>query len=645
MNIRGVLLILLCMCGFFSHHALAQVIDVPEEREDDRKDRIGSGILDDTTKQVYGPTTTRYIYEENIKYNNREYFFIDTSVVNLHRYQFIAQEQNFYQDLGNIGTAINPIYPQIPDQIGATSGFNIYDLYFMGPETVKYYDTQSPYSDFSIIWGGQGRAVTRATYTRNIDERSNIGFDYRGIFIDKQIQRTGRGDRHAEGIHYRFFGNYRTKDGRYTALGNFIRNRHTVDEYGGISLEGEEEDELDVYFDDQRQVILSDAETHELRTNYHLYHQFKLKEFVQVYHSFDRYKQQNDFDAQPDTTSGVFELILLDSTQTNDRSKMTYNQHEVGLKGDIGKTFYSFYYKIRNVDFDYRYLLSSTLPFKTDYVENYAGFNLRFGNDSVSYISASGEYMLGGEYKLGGEIRNSWFFAKLTSAQNRPSYIQRAYLGNHEVWVNDFDLPISSSLTTGLNLRLGPLTLQPSAEYNLLSNYIYFKEFDVPERQQSVFPVQTSADINILKGQLDLSLDFLKVFNLSTNVVYTNVSGGSAEAVSVPEIFANAQLSYYDILFEGNLEWQVGVDAHMKSAYFAQGYDPTIMQFYIQDDFEVPSFPVVDFFVNAKISRVRFFFKYNNAFQAIEGTGYFLTPRYPAQAPIFDFGFTWPFYD
>lgn len=640
-NFRRIIVVAISLS--FAGNGFAQ-IQVPDQQEEDRKDRIGSGILDDTTTQIYGPTTTRYTYESNVKFNNQQYWFIDTSVVNMHRYQFMAQENNFYQDLGNIGTAAAPIYPQIPDQIGATSGFNVYDLYYSGPETVKYYDTQSPYSDFTVIWGGQGRAVTEATYTRNIDVRSNVGFDYRGIFIDKQIQRSGRGDRHAEGIYYRAFAKYRTKNGRYAIMGNFSRNNHTVDEYGGILTTGEEIGN-DVYFEDTRQPRLTGAESAELRTNYHLYHQFKLKEFIQLYHSFDRYKQQNDFTAQPETTSGVFDVILLDSAQTNDRSKIVYNLNEVGMKGDIGKTFYNFYYKLRKVDFDYRYLSSGTLNFETDYLENYAGFNLRFGNDSVSYISAYGEYMLGGEYKLGGEIRNSWFYARLASSQNRPSYIQRAYLGNHDAWENDFDLPISSSLSSGIRVNIGPLTLMPSAEYNLFSNYIYFRKFDVEEGEQAVLPTQASADISLLKAQLGLSLDFLKVFNINANVIYANVAGGSSEAVSVPELFGNAQLSYHDILFDGNLEWQVGVDAHVKTAYYAQGYDPVIMQFYVQDDFEVPFFPVVDAFINAKISRVRFFFKYNNFLQAFRQNGYFLTPYYPAQAPIFDFGFTWPFYD
>lgn len=635
-RVAAIIFLLLCL----SRVGLSQ-IEVPEE---DRQDRIGSGIVDDTTKQIYGPTTTQFTYERNIKYNNRQYWNIDTSVVDLHRYQFIAQTNNFYQDLGNIGTAMAPIYPQVPDQIGATTGFDLYDPYYIGPDQLKIYDTKSPYSRFGIVWGGRGRSVTEATYTRNIDERSNIGFDFRGLFIDKQIQRTGRGDRHAEGIYYTGFGNYSTRDGRYLALGSFIRNRQKVNEYGGILTQGDEVGN-DVFFDEERQVILTNTETDELRTNFHLYHQYKLNDFIQLYHSFDRYKQQNDFLDKKDTTIGFFDFLEVDSAEVKDRSKLIHRMHEIGLKGDIGKTFYNFYYKARTLDFKYKYLLEDTLDFETDYVENYAGFNLRFGNDSVSYISASGEYMLGGEYRLSAEIRNRWFYAQAVSAKYLPAYIQRAYRGNYDVWENNFDSPISSSLRSGLIFRLGPVTLMPSAEYSLLTNYIYFKKFNVPDTVQSVLPTQTSGDINIAKAQLDLSVDFLRRFNFNTKIIYTDVSGGSADAVRVPQIFANGQISYANIFFEGNLELQTGIDMHMKTAYYAQGYDPAIMQFYVQDDFQVPFFPVMDIFFNAKINRGKFFIKYNNFLQLFRENGYFLTPYYPAQKNILDFGFYWAFYD
>ena len=210
--------------------AFAQIPNLGEEEQEERR---GSSILDDSTKQVYGPTTSSYTFLPNIKYNKPHYWHIDTAILDWHRFQFPLQFNNTYQDLGNIGTAMSPIFPVAPSVIGASPGFSLYDIYATHSDEVKYYDTKSPYSRFKIIWGGQGRSVTEASYTRNINPRSNFFFDYKGLFIDKQIGRSGRGDRNVQGINYSFGGNFGTKDGRYQAYGNFRRNNHSVDDYGG----------------------------------------------------------------------------------------------------------------------------------------------------------------------------------------------------------------------------------------------------------------------------------------------------------------------------------------------------------------------------------------------------------------------------
>ncbi|MEM6525127.1 MAG: putative porin, partial [Bacteroidota bacterium] len=192
---------------------LAQIPDLG--REEAPQQRRGSSILDDSTKQVYGPSTTKYTFLQNIKYNIPVLWSVDTSIINWHQtqFQYVSKYKNKYVDLGNIGTAMHSIYPLETVVIGASSGFTLFDPYSYNPSEIKYYRTLSPYSRFKIIWGGEGRSRTEASYTRNINERSNFFFDYRGLFIDKQIGRTGRGDRNAQGINYMFGGNYGSKNG------------------------------------------------------------------------------------------------------------------------------------------------------------------------------------------------------------------------------------------------------------------------------------------------------------------------------------------------------------------------------------------------------------------------------------------------
>ena len=615
-----------------------------EEREASR-----SSIVDDSTKQVYGPFTTQYTLEENIKYNKEKWYYLDTLAEDFHKYQFIAKTNNTYQNLGNIGTAFSPIFPQAPDVIGARLGFKIYDYYFQDPEKIRIYDTKSPYSKFGFVWGGKGRSVTDVAYTRNIDSRSNFGFDYRGLFIDKQVDRLRRGDRNVLGTHYNLHGNYSTKNKRYFVTANFSRNRHKVSEYGGILFQ--EGGSIRQYYTETRSGSLSEAETQELRTNYHLYQQYKLNDQIQFYHSHDRFKQLNDFintsSNGVETDSAYFGFVEIDSLPVMDRSKLISRQHEVGIKGDIGKTFYSFYYRGREVNLDFKYIDEGELEYGTYYMENYGGFSLRFGNDSISYIGVSGEYLSGENYKLNSEIRNSWFYAKGSSSRYLPTYVQRAYLSRHNNWNNNFESTINTKVTGGLDFKYKGIKLNPEVSYNLITDYVYFTKA-VSTQSDTVFtvqPFQTTGDISIINSKVRASVDFLKHFYLSGEFIYSNVSGGSADAIQLPETIVNAQLAYKNVFYDGNLQFIFGVDFHQRKAYYANGYDVASMQYYVQTDEKVNSFPLIDIFMDIRINRGRAFLKVNNIKQKFDGIGYLITPGYPGQGTILDFGIDWILFD
>lgn len=611
-----------------------------EERE--RRPQ-GSSIVDDTTQQVYGPTTALKTKEKFIKENTERWDVPDTSVTNFHRYEFTAQNENTFQHLGNIATATAPIYPQMPEVIGARLGFDTFDEYFQDPEDIDIYNTLSPYSKFGIIWGGQGRSVTRAAYTRNIDARSNFGFNYRGLFIDKQVERERRGDRNVSGTYYNFHGNYATKNGRYRALGNFSRHYHTLYDYGGILPE---DFRFIGFFEENRQGNLIDVENNELRTHYHLYHQYRFSERWQLYHTYDRSKQWNEFGNSEETNDDFFGPVVPDSVSVGNRSKMIYKQHEVGLKGDMGDMYYRIYYRGREVNMDYRYIDEGGLDFGTYFVENYGGFHLRFDDDSLSHISVAGEYLSGGNYKLEAEWNNRRFYLKGIGSRYWPTYVQRAYLGRHNSWQNEY-APISDAkLETGLDVNYGPLSLRPGASYRLLSNYVYFRRAgaDAPP-VRDVTPEQESENITMITFDGTLVLRFLRNFTLTGRLIYTEVSGGGARAINVPEVLTNVQLAYGNTFYDGNLKLQAGVDFHQKSDYFANAYDPSTRQFYVQDVFSVYAFPVLDVFLNVKINRGRAFLKINNLYQLFRETGYFLTPYYPAQDTILDFGIDWALFD
>ena len=132
---------------------------------------------------------------------------------------------------------------------------------------------------------------------------------------------------------------------------------------------------------------------------------------------------------------------------------------------------------------------------------------------------------------------------------------------------------------------------------------------------------------------------------LDTQTIYTTFLQNDDNAIRIPPLFVNAQLAYDNIFFGGNLDLHAGFDFHWQSSYTADAYDLVTQQFYRQDQFTVPDFPILDVFVNAKIRRSRIFFKFGNLVQMFTNEGYLATPYYPGQRNAFDFGFDWSFYD
>ena len=639
--------------------ANAQVNPIPGQQEEEQapkpvEPKIRDGkILDDSTKQIYGPTTTKFTLEKYIRYNlprqhEPQFYTIDTLVENFHHFNFLNSAENMYQNLGNIGTAAFPIFFQVPDIIGNHGGFHSYDLYFTGPEDIRYYDSKSPFSQLDVVLGGSGRATTEVKYSRNIKPHWNIGFDYRGLFIDKQISRVGRGDRNVESIAYDIYTRYKYKE-QYELLANFSRNSHDVNESGGVFLSLNEGQAItdELFFEENISPRLVDANSKELRTNYHLFHQYTPTNLVQVYHSLDRYRQVNTFKVNGLTSTAVVADVnflpdaLIDEDTTRDRTIYRVLENEIGVKGDIGPSFYNFYYKARQVQVQHKHLEDDA--FGLDEFESYGGFNIRLQKDSSLYIAGFGEVLASGggigegAYKVGGEIHSKWFEGRLQRVVSLPNHITQSFSGNHYAWENNFDAISSNELYGKANLDLGSFIFQPFASAKSVSNFVYF--------DQQVNPAQESGSFEVLSTGFDARFTFFKRVTLKGKLLFTNVSGDGADKYRVPDIFSNAQLFYENILFDGNLQLQVGLDGHWKSTYKANAYDPVIQQFYLQDDIDVNSFPIVDFFANLKINRGRLFIKYHNLFQLSQGFGYLPTPFYPGLSNTLDFGFMWAFYD
>jgi hypothetical protein len=610
----------------------------------DESRRSGSRVVDDTTKQVYGPKTSKYYYEKDVFLNRITYQPIDTSIRNFHLFNYVQWHNNIYQDLGNIGTSIVPMFYQVPNVIGITSGFNSYNLYW-DDEQIRYFDTKSPYSNIRATLGGKGRSATRITFSRNITPQWNFGFTYRPLLIDKQIQRSGKGDRHVRATYYDIYTSYQTPDSSYRVMFNFRRNKHEVAEYGGVydSADGFEYKD---YFFINAQPNLQDASSRELRMNAHLFHQYEVGRALQVYHIFDRYRQGNQF-LDGSTTNDYYDHYEFVNDSTWDKVKFKSVRNEVGIKGNLLKLFYNGYYAIRDYTFTNNNI--DTLGTQVSGTESYIGGRMSLHLDLIGEVAGWVEVQQNGNFRIEGEIKSKWFEAYVKQVQYAPALLLQRYRGTHDNWTNDFSNLNATQVNGFLHYDSKVLKVSPGLTFTRLGNYIFFKE-DTVTTGQRVLPMQSSGQQVIFSPEFKFSLTFLRHVNLSSQIIYTKLLDNPDDAIQLPDLFINAQLSYSNIFFNGNFDMHGGVDVHYQSSYYPLGYDVPVQQFYVQEQItgaslRSPAFPIVDIFLNARIKRGRIFFKYHNLIQAFTQQGYMPTPAYPGQRNIIDFGFDWSFYD
>jgi len=613
-----------------------------------QQSRRGSSIVNDSTRNIYGPTTTRWTTEREMFTAKTNFRPLDTTINNYHRWTYVQKSANFYHDLGNNGTALNPIFPVLPATIGATPGFNAFAPYW-NSEELKLYDTKSPYTRMYIVWGGQGRAATRIEYSRNIKPKWNVTFNYRPILTDKQILRQGRADRNVASHYYDFYTHYTTKDDRYKVVASYQRIRHRVIENGGITYATFNPEAFDFAdFFDTVNPYLTQASSYEQHNKLHLFHQFNIKK-VQAYHIADFETQVNwyrdDLTAEP---VDYYDKPLIDTTRVLDSTRFRTFQNQIGIKGQIGKNnnlFYNGWLKFRKYDLYNKYMRTDTLAQPGHAVEKYIGGEIQYALDSIQHITGLIEVLDGGYSRIESTGHMRWFDFTAIHRISKPTMLQSSYAGHFDLWNNNFKSVESLYLSAFPRVQLGPVLFAPGLTYTSFSNYIYYTKGTFPNTTQTVLPVQTESPVSYATPQVSMDVRFLKKMHLRPQVLYTKVLSDSEDVLRIPELFVNGQLAFEGYLFKNAMQVQIGVDVHWHSSYKPMGYDPATQTFFNQDTMKPPSYMLADVFLNGKIKRGRFFVKYHNLVQRFTGVGYMPTPFYRGVPSILDFGFEMMLFD
>lgn len=537
-------------------------------------------------------------------------------------------------------------------------GYKAKHMSYIEANDVKYYSVATPLTELyykSVMEQGQN---VDALITLNTSKNFNFSVAFKGLrslgkYIN-QLSSTG---------NFRFTASYNTKDNRYGFNFHFTGQDLLNGENGGLTQPEYFEDNDPLYENRPRlQVFLIDA-----------------KSFLKGKRVFiDQLFRINSKDHQNN---------LLIANQLNYEHKVfEYNQATVSSTiGITGSAFNRFgaasvnsnindqtiYDKLYNkIGAVYENKAIGKFQF---FVENYifksfTGIDKTIGNTMIPGQLQAVINTLGGQYdyrknKFNGTIvlsnsistqplRNldakltytinpknnlSFQYQNISKSPNNNYILNQSSYENYN-WYNSFKNEKINSLTINACTQW----VNASLQITNLNDHLFFQDTKNQVNQQLVTPQQYSGSINYVSFKIAREFKYKK-WGLDNTFLYQKVAQNDI-ILNVPQITLRHSLYYSDYVFKRAMFLQTGITVNYFSKYYANDYNPILGEFFVQKDKQIGDFPMLDFFVNARVKQTRIFLKAEHFNSGMSGNKFYSAPNLPFHDFMIRFGLVWNFF-
>ncbi len=473
----------------------------------------------------------------------------------------------------------------------------------------------------------------------------------------------------AQSGNFRATANYVTQNGRYRFMAHVAAQNIRGQENGGLLNPEEQFESEDPEFQDRsRMDIRFNNVQNELNgKRYYLDHQFRLlgqgadsipaMGNLYLSHRFAYETKWFQF-TQNNNTNTYFGDLLFTPVKDQAYLKTFYNRFGTGLENRwLGRLegFVTIY--------DYTYFFNSLLVTDSGTIPNQlsgqelvtgASWNMNFGE-----LQLEAEGGLG----LGGMLTDSYLDARLTlplgssfdltagihHSARKPDFnfllYQSDYLNynwdNSGVFENE---QVQSLFGTVRSDLLGTL----SAQLSSTDNYSYFTstatgdQIAAGEEQAFVRPFQESARINHLRVKYEKEFRLGK-WALYNTLLYQEVDQEGA-VLNLPRLVTRNTLYFSSDVFDKAMFLQTGITFKYFTEYYMDAYNPLLGDFYVQDREEFGGFPMLDFFINARVRQTRIYLKAEHFNSSFTGNSFYSAPNYPYRDFVIRFGLVWNFF-
>ncbi len=562
----------------------------------------------------------------------------------IYRLNYILKDDISLLPFQNMGLGFNLLDASIltshtilPGFVAAEKNFNEWKK-----EEIPFYNVPTAYSDLFYLNGiGQGQML-RAFITSNITPGLNFLIGYKGI------SSLGLYKNSATSLGRFFFSlNYRSKNKKYESKIFFVSHDLKNEENGGIKNPMQFESGDPAFYDRSRMEV--NIDNAEIRTfdkqfywnqSYFIFNRQNLSVENELYVNNKKYifdqSLPSDF-IGPSFTQGA----ILDSTQLNlfrNDVWVAFKAKNIKLKTGLG-------YIQNNYKWDsIKHISGITIPKELIYKDiswnskaaiQWKKFHFK-GKLEIIPTQDMQSYFLQADLVYKKDSLTN-IKASLVSDSKRPDFKYILFQSGYEKF-NWYHPDFSNVQHQELKLTVSHAQWGEAEFKNqVVNHYTYFGLDSLPHQYGStvaVSSIRIKNDLNWYK------------FGLASDWIYQKVLSGE-EVFSVPEFILRESIYYSNRFFKRHLHLQTGFTVKYFTSFYASAYHPVLGDYYMQRTQKIGDFMWLDYFVNFKVKRFRFYLKaeHLNALWERTAPKYYSAPGYPMRDFNIRFGINWIFFN
>lgn len=651
---------------FFGQAIWAQEDSIPVTRKMEIPSTVGKDRVLPAKRTPRPQAEEITIKDYKIINYQRDTTFLDTtiSIQKEYKYNFLRRDDFELMPFANVGQPYNRLGANFDNKdIYPLLGANAKHFNYMEARDVNYYNVATPMSDLMFKTTFEQGQLLDALLTFNTSRRLNFSLAYKGFRSLGKYQFS-----QASSGNFKATTNYVTQNGRYNLRAHIATQNMETEENGGLANKELQFESKDPEFRDRSRldVLFSNATNRLLGKRYYLDHEYVLfgkksdsgkvrTTALTIGHQFNyetkyyQYKQS----AKNAYFGEAFLSPIEDKANlktTNNQLSAQFSSKTLGvLTGSLDLYQYNYYFNTvlqTKTQLIQSQLKDNEVAVGAKYVKRIGGFQFKgslrsnlSGDLSGTLLDAYASYRINENHSLKFSIHSSSRMPDFNYLLYQSDY--RNYNWQH---TSDFKKQGNNGFQFDLDSKMWGSLM---AKYSTLNNYTYFSadpSETVVEGSEQAFikPFQESGTINLIKLKYGKEFKW-KGFALNNTLMYQNVSQPNS-VLNLPELVTRNTLYYSNFGFKKALYFQTGVTLKYFTAYTMDAYNPVLGEFYSQSTEKLGGFPMLDFFINARIQQTRVFLKAEHFNSFFSENNFYAAPNYPYRDFVIRFGLVWNFF-